>query len=148
MPAPARITATQPHLSYRGVVTAWDCDHMGHLNIAGYVRRLDEAHWTFFAALGLTPGHLRLTGRGMAAVEQTIRYFKELRAGEVVGVYSHLLEMQPKVLRSRHELRNEETGAICAVEEITCAHLDLQQRRAVPFTDEVRARIHAAAEIA
>ena len=132
------------HLSYRGVVTAWDCDHMGHLNIAGYVRRFDEAHWTFFAALGLAPGWMREQRRGMVAVEQRIHYLRELKAGEVVAIYSQVRQVKAKVLLSRHELRNEETGEVCAVEEIACAHLDTDSRRAVAFGEPLAAGMAAA----
>ena len=50
--------------TYRGVVTAWDCDHVGHLNIAHYVSRFDESHWPFFGEVGLTPVFLRDYGCG------------------------------------------------------------------------------------
>lgn len=132
------------HLSYRGVVQAWDCDHMGHLNIAGYVRRFDEGHWSFFAAVGLAPGWMREQRRGMVAVEQRIHYLRELRAGEVVAIYSQVRQVKAKVLLSRHELRNEETNELCAVEEIACAHLDLDSRKAVAFGELLAARLAAA----
>ena len=67
--------------TYRGTVYPWQCDHVGHMNIMWYVGKFDEANWNLFARLGLTPSYLRESGRGMAAVQQTITYKRELLAG-------------------------------------------------------------------
>lgn len=128
-------------VTYRGVVTAWHCDHMGHLNIAHYVSRFDEAHWPFFAELGLTPGWLRQHRRGMAAVDQHIRYRREVRAGDVVAIRSRLVAVQAKTMTSHHELFDDVTGDVCAVETITCAFLDLDARKAVSFPSELVERM-------
>jgi acyl-CoA thioester hydrolase len=127
--------------TYRGVVTAWDCDHVGHLNIAHYVSRFDESHWPFFGEVGLTPVFLRDYGCGMAAVEQHIRYLKELRAGDVVAIRSRVVGIRSKVLLSEHVLVDDTTGIACAHEKITCAFLDLTARRAVEFPPEIVAQI-------
>ena len=39
--------------TYRGVVHAWQCDHMGHMNVMWYVGKFDEATWNLFAEAGL-----------------------------------------------------------------------------------------------
>ncbi len=46
-------------LTLRGVVYPWQCDHMGLLNVMYYVGRFDEATWTLFASVGITPSFLR-----------------------------------------------------------------------------------------
>ena len=76
--------------TYRGTVYPWQCDHVGHMNIMWYVGKFDEANWNLFARLGLTPSYLREAGRGMAAVQQTITYKRELLAGDIVEVRSRL----------------------------------------------------------
>ena len=67
--------------TYRGTVYPWQCDHVGHMNIMWYVGKFDEANWNLFARIGLAPTYLRESGRGMAAVQQTIAYKRELLAG-------------------------------------------------------------------
>jgi len=79
--------------TYRGTVYPWQCDHVGHMNIMWYVGKFDEANWNLFARLGLTPGYLRESGRGMAAVQQNISYRRELLAGDIVEIKSALLEI-------------------------------------------------------
>lgn len=134
--SPGRIT-------YRGVVTQWHCDHVGHLNIAHYVSRFDEAHWAFFADVGLGADWLRANRRGMAAVEQHLRYHKEVRAGDTVTICSRLVEVRAKVIVSTHEMVNDATGELCASERIACALVDTDARKAAVFPAELLPGLHA-----
>ncbi len=86
-------------LTYKGTVYPWHCDEMGHMNVMWYVGKFDEGTRHFFHALGLTPAFLRENKRGMAAVEQTIQYKRELLAGDIVTVHSVLLEIKDKSVR-------------------------------------------------
>ena len=89
--------------TYRGTVYPWQCDHIGHMNVMWYVGKFDEANWNFFARLGLTPTYLRESGRGMVAVQQNIAYKRELLAGDIVEVYSRLLEIRDRSIRFVHD---------------------------------------------
>ncbi len=57
-------------ITYRSTIDPWQCDHVGHLNVMGYVGKFHEATWQFFNLLGLTPSFLRSAKRGMATVDQ------------------------------------------------------------------------------
>jgi acyl-CoA thioester hydrolase len=128
-----------PFVTYRGAVYPWHCDHMGHMNIMHYVGKFDEANWNLFAAIGVTPSYLRRGDRGMAGVQQNISYKRELMAGDLVEVRSHLIEMREKVARFIHEMYNTETGEVAAACEITAVHLDRINRKACEFSTEIRA---------
>ena len=67
--------------TFQGTVYPWDCDHMGHTNVQHYVSMFDQAGWNIFSDLGLTMQFFKQQGRGMAAIEQNIKYKKELIAG-------------------------------------------------------------------
>jgi acyl-CoA thioester hydrolase len=127
-------------LSYRGAVYPWQCDHMGHMNVMWYVGKFDEATWNFFAELGLTRAYLQANGRGMAAVEQVIQYKKELMAGDTVAVHSAVVDINEKVLRFRHEMRNPQSGEVAATTALTAVFLDTAARKAAPFPAEIQAR--------
>ena len=127
-------------LTYRGTVYPVHCDHMGHMNIASYVAKFDEANWYFFCALGLTPSYLRGDRFGMAAVQQDIAYRLELFAGDVVEVRSRVLEIADKRIRFEHVMYNVERGEIAASTEITAVHLDRVAHKACPFPATVRAK--------
>jgi acyl-CoA thioester hydrolase len=134
---------SEARLTYRGTVYPWHCDHMGHMNVMWYVGKFDEATWQLFSAIGLSPSYLRDTGRGMAAVEQTIAYKRELHAGDIVSVHSRIIEIKDKALRFEHEMRRDDTGEIAATTILTALHLDANARRACSFSDEIRQRAGA-----
>src|SRR5687768_15717226 len=109
-----------------------------HMNVMWYVGKFDEATWHLFHAIGLTPAFLRENNRGMAAVEQTVRYRRELLAGDIVNVYSALLEIKDRSLRFSHEMRKADTDEVAATSVFTGVHLDKAVRRACAFPQEVR----------
>ena len=134
---------TEPFLTYRGAVYPWHCDHMGHMNVMWYVGKFDEATWYLFGALGLSRDFLRANDRGMAAVEQNIAYKKELVAGDVVTVYSKVIEVRDRVLRFSHEMRVGDGDEIAASTNLTAVHLDTKARKACAFPAEVRSKAQA-----
>ncbi|HKD12690.1 MAG TPA: thioesterase family protein, partial [Thermoanaerobaculia bacterium] len=136
----------QPLVTYRGAVYPSQCDHMGHMNVASYVAKFDEATWQLFAAIGLTPARLRAGRIGMAGVEQHIEYKRELFAGDVVTVSSAVLEVRDKAIRFAHEMRNDETGEVAARMIVVAVHLDRTARKARSFPDDVREKARAMIE--
>ncbi|MCB9766065.1 MAG: thioesterase family protein [Alphaproteobacteria bacterium] len=114
---------------------------MGHLNVAGYVGAFDNATWHLFAAVGMGPTWLRENARGMAAVEQTLRYTREALAGDLLRVTSTVLAISNRTLRFRHVMVNAEDGGELATCEIVAAHLDTARRVAVPLPEAVRAAV-------
>ena len=106
-------------ITYKGCVYPWQCDQIGHMNIMWYVGKFDEANWNHLARVGITPSYLRTEERGMAAVQQSISYKRELLAGEIVEIRSRFVEVRDKALRFVHEMRNAETGEVAAICEIT-----------------------------
>ena len=123
--------------TYRGTVYPWQCDHMGHMNVMWYVGKFDEATWQLFHAIGITASFLRDQRRAMAAVDQRIRYQRELHAGAVVSVRSALVEVRDKVLRFVHEMKNDESGETAAVCMLTGVHIDAQTRKSCALPAEI-----------
>ena len=131
---------TQALLTYRGAVYPSQCDHMGHMNVAFYVAKFDEATWQLLNAIGLSPSRLRKERIGMAGVEQHIEYKRELYAGDVVSVTTTVLEIRDKAIRFAHEMTNDETGDLAARMVVVAVHLDAATRKARAFPDDVRDR--------
>ena len=130
----------RPLVTYRGAVYPSQCDHMGHMNVAYYVAKFDEATWQLFAALGLTRSRLDTDKIGMAGVEQHIEYRRELFPGDVVTVSSEVLDVKDKAIRFAHEMRNDGTGEVAARMVVVAVHLDRAARRARSFPEDVRQR--------
>jgi len=124
-------------VTYRGVVYPWHCDHMGHMNVMYYVGKFDEATWQMFAAIGVTPAYMRDNNRGVAAVRQNISYRRELLAGDLITIYTGILEIAPKTIHFYHEMRNDGPQAIAATTVISGVHMDTQIRKVCPFPQEI-----------
>jgi acyl-CoA thioester hydrolase len=116
---------------------------MGHMNVMWYVGKFDEAVWNLLLEVGLTPSYLRSQERGMAAVKVSIEYLQELRAGDVLEIRSAITGLGDKALTLKHAMINGETGSCVASMEAVGVHLDTRQRKAVAFSDAVRAAIRS-----
>jgi acyl-CoA thioester hydrolase len=127
-------------ITQRGTVYPWECDHMGHMNVRWYAAKFDEACWQLLSRLALPRARLAGEGSGMAAVEQRTEFKRELYAGDVVTVYSTVVEVKDKVIRMRHEMTNDVTGELAAVTEIVAVHIEMANRRARSFPSDVRER--------
>jgi acyl-CoA thioester hydrolase len=127
-------------LTARGVVRPSHCDHMGHMNVMWYTARFDEATWHLFHVIGITPSYMRKKLRGMAGVQQDTTYKMELFPGDLITIWSRILEMREKVIRFYHEMRNEETESVAATTTLTAVHLNRQTHKSCPFPSEILER--------
>jgi acyl-CoA thioester hydrolase len=135
--------ATEFLVTYRGTVYPWHCDHMGHMNVASYVSKFDEASWQLMASLGLTNARFRQERIGMATVEQRVDYKRELHAGDVVTVRSAVLRITNRSIHVTHQMQNDDTGELVASTSIIAVHIDSTTRRARPFPVDVHERAMA-----
>ncbi|MFC1878429.1 acyl-CoA thioesterase [Chloroflexota bacterium] len=128
---------TELVLTYRGTIYPWHCDHMGHMNVMWYTGKFDEATWQFFNMVGLTPAYMSEQARGMVAARQNTSYRHEVNAGDLITVWSGVLEARQRLLRFYHEMRNEVSGDIVATTVLTGVHIDTQTRKPTPFPDDL-----------
>ena len=126
-------------VTYRGAILPWHCDHMGHMNVMWYTGKFDEATWNLFAHIGLTPSYFRGEAFGMAGVQQNITYQRELMAGDVIEIRSHMVEARERRIQFVHTMRNAETDQIASMCDLTAVHIDRRVRKASPFPESVRA---------
>jgi acyl-CoA thioester hydrolase len=134
---------TQLFETARGTVHAWQCDHMGHINVRAYGEFFEEACWQLYNRIGITPSLLRSGQFHMAAVQQDTSYLRELLAGDVIVVRGGMLEVREKSMRFVHELRNAETDIVCALSVFTVVAIDSAARRARAFPPEIAAKARA-----
>ncbi len=123
--------------TYRGVVYPAQLDHIGHMNVQYYVSKFDEATWHLFAKIGITPRYIREQKKGMAAVEQHIKYKSEVMAGDLLVIKSRILEMREKVILFEHIMYNAETNIEVASCELTGIHIDREIRKSCPLPKEI-----------
>jgi acyl-CoA thioester hydrolase len=126
--------------TYRGVVYPWHLDSMDHMNVQYYTAAFDQSSWILLACVGLDAGYFRDTSSGMAALEQTIQYRAELRAGDIFEIRSSILEIREKTMWLRHEMYKSGTCTLAASTTILGVHLDMNTRKGSPIPEPVRQR--------
>lgn len=124
--------------TYQGLVFQWECDHMNHMNVQYYISKFDQATWSLFTTMGLTPGYLNDNKRGMVAVEQNIKYLSELVAGECVYIETELLEVKDKVLKFKHILYKQEDDILCSECVVTGVHINSELRKSTSMPDFIK----------
>jgi acyl-CoA thioester hydrolase len=70
----------------RLTVRGYELDPRGHVNQAVYLQYAEHARWQCLEDAGITHDALHDSGVGPVALEQTIRYFAELRGGDELDV--------------------------------------------------------------
>lgn len=110
-----------------------DIDGQGHLNSAVYHSYAEHARWCHLRSLGVLPEDLRAGGVGPVLLESTIRYHREVRAGETVRttVAYEWAEPHRRTFVLRQAFLSED-GTLAAEMESVCGLLDLRSRKLIP----------------
>jgi len=113
---------------------------MGHMNVAWYASKFDEAAWHLFSVMGITIDYTRATSCGMAALEQNIKFLSEARAGELLVVRSRLLEVREKVVKYVHIMYRSDSMEEVASMETVAVHFNLEARKSCPLPQSIIAK--------
>ncbi|GAA2824940.1 acyl-CoA thioesterase [Kitasatospora sp. CM 4170] len=114
----------------RVTVRGYETDAQGHLNQAVYLQYAEHARWELLQAAGVRQADLLAKGVGPVALETTVKYLRELRAGDEVDVSCRFVWTEGKIFRVAQSITRAD-GVVAA--EVTCVggFLDLAQRRLV-----------------
>ncbi|CCK26463.1 thioesterase superfamily protein [Streptomyces davaonensis JCM 4913] len=124
-----REAVTEP-FSVPVTVRGYETDVQGHLNQAVYLNYAEHARWSLLRAAGITQAGLIGKGVGPVALETTIRYRRELLAGDEVEVTCAFDWSGGKTFRMEQTIRKAD-GTVAA--EITAVGglLDLTARKLI-----------------
>jgi acyl-CoA thioester hydrolase len=111
-------------------VRGYETDVQGHLNQSVYLNYAEHARWSLLRAAGISQAELLGKGIGPVALETTIRYRRELIAGDEVEVTCGFVWGEGKTFRIQQTIRKTD-GTVAA--EITAVGglLDLKERRLI-----------------
>jgi acyl-CoA thioester hydrolase len=111
-------------------VRGYETDVQGHLNQSVYLNYAEHARWSLLHAAGITQAELIGSGVGPVALETTIRYRRELLAGDEVEVTCGFEWGEGKTFRVQQTIHKKD-GTVAA--EITAVGglMDLKERRLV-----------------
>lgn len=132
---PMEITKLPSCLSHQ--ITEEYIDIMDHMNIHYYVKLFNAAALNFFNSFGFDEAYYNKTNNGVFALEQHIRYYKEVRLGERVQIYFRAIDRSDKVLHYMLFMIHEKDNSLAATTELISAHIDKVSRLTSPFSPEI-----------
>ncbi|MFF9045038.1 acyl-CoA thioesterase [Streptomyces parvulus] len=112
-------------------VRGYETDTQGHLNQAVYLNYAEHARWSLLAAAGIRQADLVARGVGPVALETTIRFRRELLAGDETEVTCAFEWGESKTFRI-HQVIRKQDGTVAAEVESVGGLMDLRARRLVP----------------
>lgn len=116
--------------SVRVTVRGYETDVQGHLNQSVYLNYAEHARWSLLKAAGISQARLVATGVGPVALETTIRYKRELLAGDEVDVTCAFAWGGGKTFRIEQTVRKTD-GTVAAELTGVGGLMDLKERRLV-----------------
>ncbi|ASQ93197.1 acyl-CoA thioesterase [Streptomyces sp. 11-1-2] len=116
--------------SVRVTVRGYETDIQGHLNHSVYLQYAEHARWSLLQRAGIHQAALLTKGVGPVALETTIRYKRELLAGDETEVTCAFEWGEGKTFRIEQTIRKTD-GTVAA--EITGLGglMDLRERKLV-----------------
>lgn len=116
--------------SVRITVRGYETDVQGHVNQSVYINYAEHARWSMLQAAGISQAGLVGKGVGPVALETTIRYKRELLAGDEVDVSCTFDWGGGKTFRIEQTIRKTD-GTVAAELTAVGGLLDLEERRMV-----------------
>ncbi|WP_411121975.1 acyl-CoA thioesterase [Streptomyces sp. x-19] len=112
-------------------VRGYETDTQGHLNQSVYLQYAEHARWSLLQASGIPQRALVARGIGPVTVETTIRYLRELHAGDEVEVSCRFVWGERKTFVIEQSVHRTDDGTLAAEIRAVCGILDLTERRLV-----------------
>lgn len=128
---------------WRGGVNAWECDHMGHMNVRFYVVRAMEGLGGFAAELGLGDVFGRRAASTLMVKDQHIRFMREAAPPAALHMTAGVLEVTDTEARVFQLLVHSLTGELAASFQTVIAHVTVSDRRPFPWSGRSRQRLEA-----
>lgn len=127
---------------WRGGVAAWECDHMGHLNVGFYVAKASEGLIGLAAELGMPHAFAPDARATLIVKDQHIRFLKEARPGAALHMTGGVVEIGEDDARLAFLLHHQD-GALAASFQTLVAHATAGDGRPFPWPERIRARLEA-----
>ena len=124
---------------YKGISHPGLCDVMGHMTTRHYVAMFDDASYhLLYTVFGWTGAQAKAAGKGWADVRHVIEYQDEVAEGDLLEITGALTKLGTKSITVLYTMNNISKGAVAATLESTSVFFDLDARKAIPMTAEMR----------
>ena len=121
----------------RSSVNEWECDQMGHLNVRYYFAHANEGLGLLLAELGVGPAHLRKEGLALRALDQHVRFQREMRPGTAYRVRGGVVSSTADLLCAYQEFDIRPGGEIATTWRTEATLYDIATGERRPFPTQV-----------
>jgi acyl-CoA thioester hydrolase len=111
-------------------VRGYETDSLGHLNQSVYLQYSEHARWELLHVAGVGQAELLAQRVGPVVLETTIRYARELRAGDEVSVSCAFEWGEGKTFRVLQTITKAD-GTVSAEVVSVAGLMDLEKRRLI-----------------
>lgn len=118
-------------------------DPNGHMNVAFYLRAIDDGSNTFFDDIGLGWDYTRAGEGSVFVTGCNLDFRQELLEGEAIRVTTQLLDFNEKLIHCYSEVRHAAPDYVAASCETLYMHVSLLTRRSAPMPATAQARLAA-----
>jgi acyl-CoA thioester hydrolase len=122
---------------WRGDVPPWECDVMGHMNVAFHMAKCVEGLVGLAAELGMPDAFTPEAGATLLIREQHVRHLREARAAAGLFMTAGVLDMGECDARLLLMLRHD-NGELASTFVTTVTHATARGGRAFPWPSRVR----------
>ena len=122
------------------VEPAW-IDYNGHLNMAYYNVLFDRAVDEVYDLWGVGESYVTKRRHSFFTAEAHLRYLRELHVDDPVRVTFQLLDFDAKRVHYFEQLFHATEGWVSATSENLALHVDIDQKKTVPFPGDVARRL-------
>jgi acyl-CoA thioester hydrolase len=120
-----------------------ETDAQGRVFYANYLLFFDRGRMAYWVRAGLSEEEIRRLEQDTVIAEIHCIYRAPASFYDVVSVQTRIAHIGRSSLRMEFTLSNDSTDALMAEGYATLVHVDLVTNRAVPFADELKAKMRA-----
>ena len=135
--------AARAYEVYRGVVFPWMCDHFGHMNVRWYAHHFDDGGFHLWTMAGVSQREMRDRGTHVVVAQTTIKYIRELKAGDLILIRSGFVKVGQKSVVHVAKMYNADSNVYSAWQETVEVFFDPEARKAAPMPEDFRTRLSA-----
>ena len=119
-------------------VRQYECDALGHLNNANYLRYMQESTLDALASVGCDLARLLALGCAWRSLNIYIEYLRPLEYGDVVRVNTRMMEMSSDCVVWAYEFFKYGSDETFAVAQMEFIFVDVTNDQQVPIPKEIR----------
>jgi acyl-CoA thioester hydrolase len=120
-----------------------ETDGQGRVFYANYLLFFDRGRVAYWERAGLSQDEIRHIEQGTVIAEVHCTYRAPASFYDVVSVHTRVARVGRSSLRMEFAVINDSTGVFMAEGHATLVNVDLHTNRAVPFADELKAKVRA-----